>query len=64
MKKILIYNNNDRYVVTDRTSLIPSNIEPVSEIDIESLEDRDVNALRKNPKNTKILNKIKNKKNG
>ena len=58
MKKLEKYANGEEYVVGGLASISPNGIDPIEEIDLESLTNEEFIELKENLHNKKIKNRL------
>ena len=58
MKKLLIYKNGSRYVLGGSVELYPADVKPEKEIDLENLTLEQIEKIRRNPKDDKLINEL------
>lgn len=57
MRKILIYKNNSRHVIDERSAIYPPN--PEKEIVLKDINDDDFERVKKNPFDNKLTKRFK-----
>jgi len=61
--KLKIYKDGSRYVTGGIVSIEPS-IKPEEEFDLSKLEKKEIRKLKKNPKDKKLMRKIRKENHG
>lgn len=59
MRKMKVYKNGARFFDGGLASLYPHDVEPIEEYDVSSLSDDEYKKLQDNPKDKKLLKKVK-----
>lgn len=59
MKKLLIFENNKRYVITPSLTMYPLGVTPLEEVSLELATNEEILSLRQNPHQDELIEAIK-----